>query len=632
MLSTPGKESDFKIQSIKSLGSTEKMEHTLKSEITQKSSNSKESQKILKKTTNSQKSQTSLKSKKNVKESSSFYKYFKNIFLLINATLVLLLMQLSKSFLITKYFDQIDSLPFEINEINITLIIALIYSIVLSDNLSILKGIPILQMFFLSYIIKTYDVENIGIICLGLSIVLTVFYFLRVYKLYVFIPYSVIVGVKICLSLLFCMEMVFYSRIRNKTPSVFVFYDLLAFLKDNSDEFSRFYVFFFFLLITCLFILHRYGKFLPFVMIMVFLSISIGFGMLLVGPLITINFMKLPNFLDFFFPINYKFDFFSKYDNIQLLINRNFIKDIILYSSLVNLEFLATVKLLQRNKSEKPNVNRELKFLIFINLIQSFFGLLPITVGLDTNLAIKSVKGHYKYYYFVGLVLIIIYPVYLYPIFSMMPLYLFSIIISCLFFFNISVKDFSFLGFFDKKGLVFILVLFFFNFQMELLICVFFGIIIFFVFYLQNEKNKSFFIKKDFEIEDKQPESEDEEKLIFNTNDILQSSLRNPGFKNLLENSTFYVFDGIFNFFYSNFHINNICDDNKKNVILDFSKIKEYDSDFFDEYFIIVQALIKKGKAVYLTGFDKICFKRKIFVQKWIYDLYDDNKVIFLEE
>ena len=581
---------------------------------------------------------------------SQYCSYFKNIFLLINTSIVLLFLQLSKSFLITKYFDQIGSLTFEIDEINITLILSLIYSIVFSDNLSILKGIPILQMFYLTFIVKKYEIDNVGIICLGLALFLTGFLFLKVYKLYVVVPYFVVVGVSVCLSFLFCFEMVFYSKISNKTASVFVFYDLLYFVKQNSEEFTGFYIFFFFLFVFSLLTIRSYCKFLPFVMIMVVLSILTGYSMSLLNPITTINFMKLPNILDFLFPISKTLQISSKYQNIELLLNPNFLKDIFLYTLLITFEFLTTVKLLQRNKSEKSNINREIKFLIFINLIHSFFGLLPITIGLDSNLAIKSVNGHYKYYYFVGLIIILIYPIYLYPIFSFMPLYLFSVIVACLFVFNLEFRDFRFLGFFSLKGIVLVGVMVLFNFHVELLVAAGFGVFLFFGFYLQNEKPfKGFFVERDFQgsgfkgfgakIEGKFAqdfenhfEGIEEEKVFFKSDDVLKNSNRNQGLKILLEKSTYYVFDGIFNFFYCNFHVNNICDEKKEIVILDFSKIKEYDANFLDEYYQIVQALIKKGKVVYLTGFERICFKRKIFIQNWIYDLYEDDKILFLQE
>lgn len=71
----------------------------------------------------------------------------------------------------------------------------LIFSVVVSGNLSLCKSIPYTQLFYLTYLIKIYGFESLSLICLSLSFLLLLFMGLKVHKVYLLIPKSCVIGI-----------------------------------------------------------------------------------------------------------------------------------------------------------------------------------------------------------------------------------------------------------------------------------------------------------------------------------------------------------------------------------------------------------------------------------------------------
>lgn len=517
-----------------------------------------------------------------------------------------------------------------------TAIMGTLLSLVIPGKLHLFKSLSLVSAFFVLLIAESLGRSALSLTCIMVAIFHFAFTLLKRYIDYSHIPHSIIVGLKISLTVMVFFQQFLIFPQGSVSPPRFNFIDYFIYMRNiiGTYEFENM-------------VISAIGTIIMAAFIKVYVRIPWNTLILMAGILFTLligPFHQLLT-LDKLISINASYIDVSQMvkNNIFNLTNYQLLKDQRLwvysfgFAIVIWYESMITVNYIRSYTYRHTNSKLESYGLVIGNFICGFFGLLPLSNSFTTNIQIKSLRALDRFYFIGGLLLLLIAPLSVWSLTRFIPVGILPIFYTSMLAAEIKRSDIEFFWKFNKSKLFFVALVPLLCLYIDIIYAFVFSMILYHTLYGFNRSNTYYhfeeatpFFNRALKFIRESKDKVDDDRAVL-TIDIEIDRLEDEKTR-IASDCIIYSLMGKYSYRYNDFHLNVISHRDENNVIVNFEYIFTQDIDFLGNYYRLLKDIRKLGKKVYITGIDKENFYAlvKMFKRSFLLRYHLKNNVYYL--
>ena len=567
----------------------------------------------------------------------TFRRQLDNTFAFINTGITIFLISLLNGYLYNKLSSShIIGQHIDISVGYTTAVVGIVISLVIPGRLHLIKNLSLVSSIFILMIVQTLGKSAISLACILIALFHLAFIFLRRYLDYSNIPFSLIVGFKLSITLMVFFQQFLMFPKTSISPIRFNFTEHFLHLKDivGTHEFEK-------LLITAIgsviiaFFIKTYPR-VPWNTIL--LATGVCFT-LLVG-----SFHKILT-LDMLISVDSSyFNLTKMFENnvinltdFRLLLDQRLWVYSFAFAVFIWYETMMTINYVRGFEYKYTNSKLECFSLVIGNLVCGVFGLLPLTSSFTTNIQLKGIKSLHRINFLGGLLILLIVPLSIWSFMKYIPVSILPIFYISMLLVEIKKTDFKLLFTYNKTKLFYIILVPLLCFYIDIIYAFVFSMIIYHVNYGYNRGSTYFhfddvnqFFNRVLKCARENKDKNDEERAVLNFDSEINRLEDDK--ERIGPDCIVYSLFGKYTYLYSDFHLNIISHREERFVIINFEYIFKQDIDFIANYHKFLKRVQKAGKEVYITGIEKDDFINfiKMFKRSFYSRFYMKNAVYYM--
>ena len=566
----------------------------------------------------------------------TFRHQLNSMFAFVNTGITIFFISLLNGYLYHKLSSsQIIGQHIDISVGYTTAVVGVVISLIIPGRLHLIKNLSLTSSIFILTIVQALGKSAISLVCILIALFHLAFIFLKRHLDYANIPFSLIVGFKISLTLMVFLQQFLVFPKTSISPARFNLTEYFLHVKDivGTHEFEK-------LLITAIgsaiiaFFIKTYSR-VPWNALLLTAGVCFTLFVSSFHKLLTLDMLISVDSAYFNLTEMLENNVFNLTDFRLLLDQRLWIYSFA-FALFIWYETMMTINYVRGFEYKYTNSKLECFSLVVGNLVCGVFGLLPLTSSFTTNIQLKGLKSLHRINFLGGLLMLLIVPLSIWGFTQYVPVAILPILYTSMLLVEIKKSDFALFLTYNKTKLFYIMLVPLLCFYIDIIYAFVFSMIIYHVIYGYSRSSTYYhfddvnqFFNRVLKYARENKDNNDEERAVLNFDSEI--SRIEDDRERIGSDCIVYSLLGKYTYLYSDFHLNIILHREERFVIINFEYIFKQDIDFIANYHKFLKKVKKAGKEVYITGIERDDFINfiKMFKRSFFLRFYMKNAVYY---